>query len=58
MLDVYNTSMSFVEKDAQDLKKWGQNVIRLYMAWEGFEPERQQYKYEYLAKLKEIILLC
>ncbi|KAL4462098.1 hypothetical protein ABPG74_000943 [Tetrahymena malaccensis] len=58
VLDVYNTSMSFVEKDAQDLKKWGQNVIRLYMSWEGFEPERQNYNYEYLAKLKEIILLC
>ncbi|EAR97108.2 glycosyl hydrolase family cellulase (macronuclear) [Tetrahymena thermophila SB210] len=49
---------SFVEKDARDLRNWGFNSIRLFMAWEAFEPVRQQYNYTYLGELQKIVELC
>lgn len=43
---------SLVSEDFANLKKWGLNSIRLYMAWEGFEPQRLQYNYTYLEVLR------
>jgi len=31
----FNTNYSLTEKDLQNLKGWGMNVIRLHSAWEG-----------------------
>lgn len=42
-------------EDFINLKRWGFNSIRLYLAWEGFEPIRHQYNYTYLEQLRSII---
>ncbi len=34
-LNNFNTNYSLTEKDLQNLKGWGMNVIRLHSAWEG-----------------------
>lgn len=38
--DRFDSNGSLVEEDFVNLKKWGFNSIRLYIAWEGFEPKR------------------
>lgn len=37
------------------LKSWGINSLRLYLAWEGFEPKKGEYNYTYLSVLRDII---
>ena len=37
-LETYNVNSSLVDRDFVDLKRWGFNSLRLYIAWEGFEP--------------------
>lgn len=54
----FNTNTSLTDKDLQNLRTWGFNVIRLYLSWEGTEPKRGQYDTNYLAILKGIIRQC
>jgi endoglycosylceramidase len=44
----FNSNDSLVAEDFVNLKNWGFNSLRLYIAWEGFEPKRLQYNYTYL----------
>lgn len=44
----FDPQNSFCEQDASDLAIWGFNVIRLDVAWEGFEPVKDNYNYTYL----------
>ena len=39
---------SFVEEDAQNLVKWGHNVIRLFMSWTALETSPGEYNKTYL----------
>lgn len=34
------------------------NMIRLHVAWEGAEPKKGEFNYEYLAELKKIVRKC
>ena len=43
----FNANDSLCEEDFVNLKKWGFNVIRLYLAWQAFEPQRGQYNFTY-----------
>lgn len=36
------------------MNAWGFNAIRLYVAWQGFEPREGKYNYTYLEKIKNI----
>jgi endoglycosylceramidase len=47
-LDSFEAVTSFCEEDAKNLKMWGFNILRLYMSWEGVEPERGNYNTSYL----------
>jgi endoglycosylceramidase len=53
--DGFDGNGSLVAEDFANLRRWGFNSIRLYIAWEGFEPQRHQYNYTYLSVLKEIV---
>lgn len=39
-LDTFDPNDSFSFEDLRNLKKWGLNVIRLHVAWEGVEPAK------------------
>ncbi|KAG2377959.1 hypothetical protein C9374_008581 [Naegleria lovaniensis] len=54
----FNTNTSLTDKDLQNLRNWGFNVIRLYLSWEGTEPRRGQYNTNYLATLRDIVRQC
>jgi beta-galactosidase GanA len=41
--------------DFQNLQSWGLNSIRLFIAWEAFEPQEGEYNYTYLEELKTIV---
>ena len=58
ILTHFDYTLSFSEKDAQDLASWGMNFIRLTFYWEAVEPERTQYNQTYISKLKYIVELC
>ena len=51
----YNADDSLVQEDFENFRQWGLTSIRLYMAWEGFEPARHQYNYTYLTVLRDIV---
>jgi endoglycosylceramidase len=53
--DGFDGNGSLVAEDFANLKRWGFNSIRLYIAWEGFEPKRHEYNFTYLSVLKEIV---
>ena len=38
-------------EDYDKLKKWGINLVRFVVAWEGIEPRKREYDYTYLAKM-------
>jgi endoglycosylceramidase len=57
-LDSFDPDNSFAKEDLLNLKKWGMNVIRLHVAWEGVEPARGTYNMTYLAQLKKIVQMC
>lgn len=50
--DRFSPMDSLVAEDFKKLSDWGFRSIRLYIAWEGFEPVEGQYNYTYLEKLR------
>mmetsp|Transcript_2449 Transcript_2449/g.3566 ORF Transcript_2449/g.3566 Transcript_2449/m.3566 type:complete len:518 (-) Transcript_2449:1817-3370(-) len=58
ILDKFDASNSLAPEDFKNLKRWGQNVIRLYVAWQGVEPEEGKYDQTYLDKIKEIVRMA
>jgi endoglycosylceramidase len=48
----------YKEEDFVNLKKWGFNVIRLGIFWDGVEPEPGRYDDEYLSKIEQLIDLA
>ncbi|KRX07824.1 Glycoside hydrolase, superfamily [Pseudocohnilembus persalinus] len=49
---------SFNEQDVENLHKWGFNVVRLYIAWEGTEPQDGQFDIQYIQNIKNIVKMC
>ena len=49
---------SFSREDVINLKKWGLNVIRLFVSWEATEPERGKYNFTYIEAIKNIVEMC
>ncbi len=39
-------------------ERWGFNAVRLLVFWDGIEPEKGKYDYEYLARVKERLDWC
>lgn len=56
--DHFDSNSSLCEEDLMNLQAWGMNVIRLHVAWEGVEPQRGQYNFTYIQKLREIVQSC
>lgn len=55
VIDHFDSVRSLSKKDAQDLRKWGFNIVRLGTMWPGVEPARGQYNYTYLRQLERIV---
>lgn len=46
--DYFDPSTSLHKEDFVRLSEWGFRAIRLFVAWEGFEPKEGKYNYTYL----------
>lgn len=46
------------EQDFRNLKKWGMNVVRFGVIWDGLEPNPGIYGDAYIEKLRELIQLA
>lgn len=58
-INTYNSNTSLTQQDLKNLHKWGFNVIRLYLSWEGVESKgRGQYNLDYLKMIKQIVKMC
>lgn len=57
-IDTFNYDNSFCDVDAQNLRNWGVNFVRLTFYWEAVEPVRGQFDLAYLARLRQITDLC
>jgi len=53
--DHFHPNSSLCDEDFQNLKNWGINVVRLYVAWEGVMPQRNTYSKEYVEHLRNIV---
>lgn len=51
----FDTQVSLVDKDFELMNQWGFNIIRLYIAWEGTEPQKGQYSQSYLNTILNIV---
>lgn len=51
-------SLDFDEKLISQLSKYGFNLIRLGLTWDGVEPEPNKYNEEYLDKVQKVADLC
>lgn len=47
----FHSNNSLSDLDFKNLKSWGMNFIRFYVAWEGVEPQRGNYNFTYLKEL-------
>lgn len=56
--DRFHPEDSLADIDLENLRDWGFNMIRLYVAWEAVEPTRKNYNLNYLAELKKIVQRC
>ncbi|EGR33243.1 hypothetical protein IMG5_057980 [Ichthyophthirius multifiliis] len=56
--DNFHPNDSLSDIDLLNLQKWGFNLVRLHLAWEGVEPLRGQYNITYLQQLQKIIKKC
>ena len=54
----FNFDNSFSAEDADRLRSWGMNSIRLTIYWEAVEPVRGKYNDAYLSKVEEIVDIC
>ncbi len=54
----FHFNLSFSKEDAALLKKWGMNIIRLGVLWEGFEPVQGKLSEDYYNEMKRIISIC
>jgi endoglycosylceramidase len=53
--DAFDANYSLADQDLENLNNWGQNVIRLHLAWEGVEPLKGQYNLTYLETIRSIV---
>ena len=51
----FNPWNSFSQEDIDNLKSWGQNIIRLGVMWSGLEPQNGVYNQTYLDNIIQII---
>ncbi|CAG8557692.1 7477_t:CDS:2 [Ambispora leptoticha] len=58
VVDKFNATASFTEKDAQILQSVNMNVIRLGVLWAGVEPIRGKYNDTYLDIIRGIVDNC
>ena len=56
--DHFHTNDSLAEEDLQNFQEWGFNFIRLFIAWEAFEPQRSVYNYTYFEKVRDVVRLA
>ncbi|KAL9649766.1 hypothetical protein ABK040_009581 [Willaertia magna] len=56
--DSFHPNTSLTDIDLKNLRNWGFNIIRLYIAWEGTEPQRGVYNTNYLLNLQKIVQNC
>jgi len=54
ILDRFDPALSLAPVDFENLRSWGFNIIRLYVAWEATEPVRGQYNQTYLDMVMNI----
>jgi endoglycosylceramidase len=50
-----DSDKSLGDADMKDLRKWGQNVVRLGVMWPGVEPSRGHIDKTYLQRIKDIV---
>lgn len=55
VIDHFDASRSMSIQDAQNLRKWGFNIVRLGTMWPGLEPVRGQYNMTYLKEIERIV---
>jgi len=51
----FDAARSLSREDAQNLRKWGFNIVRLGTMWPGFESVRGYYNYTYLSEISKIV---
>lgn len=51
----FDASRSLSAIDAENLRRWGFNIVRLGTMWPGVEPVRGKYNMTYLAQIKTIV---
>lgn len=55
--DKFHVNDSLAEEDVQNLQRWGMNIVRLLVAWEGVEPKKGEYNMTYINEVKNIVKL-
>src|SRR4051812_23338035 len=43
------------EESAEQVRRWGMNVVRYCTVWEAIEPEKGRYDDRYLDRMEEIV---
>lgn len=56
-IDGFDANNSLSKVDAQNLKTWGFNIVRLGVMWPGVEPTKGSYSKEYLDQIQTIVEL-
>ena len=46
---------SFTQKDIEDLKSWGTNIVRLGVMWPGVNPHQNVYNTTYLDQIENLV---
>lgn len=54
-VDTFDAQNSLNDKDIQDLKNWGMNLVRLGVMWEAVERAPGVYNYTYLNEVNTLI---
>jgi len=54
-VDTFDSQNSLNDKDIQDLKNWGMNLVRLGVMWEAVERAPGVYNYTYLNEVNTLI---
>ena len=51
----FDSQNSLSAQDAQNLRNWGMNVVRLGVEWPGVEPAQGQFNETYLDVIEQIV---
>ena len=54
-VDTFDSQNSLNDEDIANLKKWGQNFVRLGVMWEAVEREEGVYDEDYLDQVEALI---